>query len=76
MGLHIFMNLHPISLVHAPLRVPCIRCGVIFSALEAWADYDGEPFKSYYCAACARAVTPEEAAQLAVKANQIRRAGD
>ena len=74
-GIHVFMNLQKFTPALIPARVLCVRCGLPFSTSEVFADLDGAAFRSYYCTGCARVVTAQEAAALAMTANKIRSYG-
>lgn len=47
------MNLQPVEDTHGQL-VQCIFCKHWSNLSDSFADLEGEPFKAYYCANCAK----------------------
>lgn len=51
------MNLQPVPVAPSgPLAFTCCRCGTRANQFHGtvYADLEGEPFKDYYCAKCAK----------------------
>lgn len=55
------MNLVPVQrYLDHQIRLVCIGCGKLTPEVECLADLTGEPFKDYYCSACATSETANE----------------
>lgn len=55
------MILQPVYPNRAQLTyVQCRHCGKMTKDTEAFADLAGEPFKDFYCKACAEELTKEQ----------------
>jgi NAD-dependent SIR2 family protein deacetylase len=54
------MKIMPIYPPAPLLHMKCVKCASRITTRDGFADLDGRPFESYYCAQCARAMTTPE----------------
>lgn len=55
------MNLQPVKTHIGGHSAHCVRCDRKLPLSQLYADWEGEPFKDYYCPPCARVVVEEVA---------------